>query len=510
MRALLDTNIIIHRENVIPTNSTIGQLFYWLDKLHYEKVIHPLSVKELRQYHKTEMQNLYDVKLSAYSTMKSIAPQSEKFIQLISDVPQTINDEIDNQLLNEVFCGRVDILITEDRRMRYKAEKLGIKDKVFSINGFITKATSENPELINYKALSVRKTTFGEVDVSDPFFDTFRNSYSEFEIWFAGKCDEEVYICKNDNNQIQGFLYLKTEGKDESYTDIFPIFTPKKRLKVGTFKVESTGFRLGERFIKIIFDNAIKQNVDEIYITLFTNRPELKVLYDLLVCWGFFDYGTKKTKNGEEKVLIKRLSKYDSSLSIKQNFPNLDYRRKKFYLPIMSQYHTSLIPDSKLQTENEVDFMGKDPQKYALQKVYVSFSYKRNMQPGDLIILYRNGVTFGRKGYESVLTTLGVIDDVRYGFSSKEEFLATCENRSIFTRDELERCWNKKREELLVIKFIFVKSLERRLNLNYLWDMGYVRKNSGPRPFDELTDGQFNQILKDSNTDIFTLKGFYK
>ena len=48
MRALLDTNIIIHRENVIPTNSTIGQLFYWLDKLHYEKVIHPLSVKELR------------------------------------------------------------------------------------------------------------------------------------------------------------------------------------------------------------------------------------------------------------------------------------------------------------------------------------------------------------------------------------------------------------------------------------------------------------------------------
>lgn len=43
-RALLDTNIIIHRENIKPTNYSIGQLFYWLDKLNYEKVIHPLTM----------------------------------------------------------------------------------------------------------------------------------------------------------------------------------------------------------------------------------------------------------------------------------------------------------------------------------------------------------------------------------------------------------------------------------------------------------------------------------
>ena len=51
MRALLDTNIIIHRENTIVTSQTIGQLFYWLDKLHYEKLIHPLSMNELRKLH---------------------------------------------------------------------------------------------------------------------------------------------------------------------------------------------------------------------------------------------------------------------------------------------------------------------------------------------------------------------------------------------------------------------------------------------------------------------------
>jgi hypothetical protein len=41
MKALLDTNIIIHRETMQATNYTIGKLYYWLDKLHYEKLMHP-------------------------------------------------------------------------------------------------------------------------------------------------------------------------------------------------------------------------------------------------------------------------------------------------------------------------------------------------------------------------------------------------------------------------------------------------------------------------------------
>lgn len=46
MKALLDTNIIIHRENTKVTNQSIGLLYYWLDKLHYEKMIHPYSVMD--------------------------------------------------------------------------------------------------------------------------------------------------------------------------------------------------------------------------------------------------------------------------------------------------------------------------------------------------------------------------------------------------------------------------------------------------------------------------------
>lgn len=503
MRALLDTNIIIHRENIRATNPTIGQLFYWLDRLHYEKLIHPLSVSELRKYRNPQMQELYDAKLAAYTEMKNIATQTDEFKELLDNAPKTVNDSIDNQLLFEVYCNRVDILITEDRKMRVKADQLGISEKVFSINAFITKCTEENPNLINYKALSVRKTTFGEVNIKDQFFDTFRESYPEFERWFAGKCDQEAYICKKDDNQIQGFLYLKVEGPEEPYTDISPVFLPKRRLKVGTFKVESTGFRLGERFIKIIFDNAIEQKVDEIYVTLFTNRPELEALYALLSRWGFYEHGIKTSGDKVEKVLIKKMNTYDFTRSVKENFPNLNYNHKKYYLPIEAEYHTPLLPDSKLRTENEIDFMGNDPQKYALQKVYISFSYKRDMQPGDFLFLYRKGITPGMKGYESVLTTVGVIDEVKYNFTSKEEFFSACENRSVFSKEELEEFWSTHRSKLLVIKFIFVKSLKKRLNLIHLWENGYIPQNSGPRPFDVMSDEQFDNLLKESNTDIY-------
>lgn len=81
---------------------------------------------------------------------------------------------------------------------------------------------------------------------------------------------------------------------------------PKKRLKIGTFKIISTGFRVGERFLKYIFDNAINNNVQEIYVTLFEDkRDEITALSNLLKKWGFVKWGMK---NNGETVLVKKLA----------------------------------------------------------------------------------------------------------------------------------------------------------------------------------------------------------
>ena len=270
-------------------------------------------------------------------------------------------------------------------------------------------------------------------------------------------------------------------------------------MKIGTFKVDATGFRLGERFIKIIFDNALERNVDEVYVTLYENREELVTLSNLLSKWGFEKYGiNNKTK---ETVLVKQMKQYDYKLKVMQNFPNLIYNKNKYILPIKPEYHTSLIPDSILKNENENDFLAKTPYRYALQKVYISFSYERNIYPGDILLFYRTGVS-GNAKYTSVITSLAIIDEVISDFVTKEEFFKHCQNRSIFTKEELENMWKYNRSNLLVVKFIFVKSLNNKVILKFLWDNNIIYYKKGPRPFTRINNNQFDLILKESNTDF--------
>ena len=83
MRALLDTNIIIHRENKRVSNYSIGHLFRWLDKLKYDKVIHPYSISEIKKYRDPETQEAISVKLESYEVIKTIKEPDDSFLELI-------------------------------------------------------------------------------------------------------------------------------------------------------------------------------------------------------------------------------------------------------------------------------------------------------------------------------------------------------------------------------------------------------------------------------------------
>ena len=506
-RALLDTNIIIHRENIRLSNVDIGNLFYWLDKLHYLKIIHPLTVEEINKYNNDEnVLKLLQIKLNSYEILKTSSVCSKDFLNKISLFDKTKNDEIDNSILYELYIGTVDILITEDKKLREKAKLLNIRNKVFSISEFLCDVTEKYPTLVQYKSLDIETAFFGNIDLDSQFFDSFKKDYREFSNWFRKKSNEEAYICRDDKKDILGFLYLKVEDERENYKDIIPEFIPRRRLKVGTFKVISTGFRLGERFIKIIFDNAIKQKVEEIYVTLFENRPELQVLSSLLEQWGFERHGHKVTINGQETVFVKKMIFYDSKKTIQKNFPNLFYNKQKFLLPISSIYHTRLLPDSILNNEKKINFIGKEAQKYALKKVYITWTIEKNINVGDFILFYRMGDKEGNKKYTSVITSIGVIENINFNFENKEQYLKECQNRSVFTREELEQFWIRHRNNLKIIKFIFIKSLTNKLTLEYLWKNKVVNFPNGPRPFTKISDGIFNKILIDSKTEV---KFFY-
>lgn len=177
MKVLLDTNIVIHRETSRIINEDVFQLFMWLDKLKYDKVLHPVTETEIYKHKGKDILKLFQGKLQAYVVLQNKAPLHTEVMEKIIPLDRTENDINDTLLINEVFCDRVDLLITEDKNIHKKAGLLSISDKVFTIDTFLRRVFSENPAFVDYKVLSVKKTLFGKVDIQDSFFDSFRQDY---------------------------------------------------------------------------------------------------------------------------------------------------------------------------------------------------------------------------------------------------------------------------------------------------------------------------------------------
>lgn len=495
---LLDTNIIIRREGYNNVSFEVANVYKWLDKLKSTKYIHPKTKDEIKKYKDLKVRDSINIKLDSYETLIPSKMDDLFFKSVISKFSQDENSLIDNELLYQAYDGIIDLLITNDYKMLKKAELLGIREIVLSVDEYLKIVEKEFPKKIDYKMLSVKKEKFGNIDLNDGFFDTLKEDYPEFEDWFHSKNQEEAYVFK-DNNGIHAFLFIKVERPEEKdYLSIVPALSKKKRLKIGTFKIDPSlkGFRLSERFLKIIFDNAIKNRVDEIYVTLFENkRKEVTQLRDVLIKWGFRLHGYKTSKNGEkESVFVKTLEAYDDTKDIKYNFPNLPKNQKMYMLPINPEYHTDLFPDSILKTEDMNLYSGNKGHLYSLEKIYVSNAYSTKPKPGDFIVIYRSGDRYPKK-YSSVCTCLAVLEDIVYP-KSKGEYIKECSNKSVFTKDELNDFFDSKNYRK-VIKLILYKTYFKKISLSQLIDAGFIGDCSGPRPFDEVPSQYYKMFLKE-------------
>jgi rRNA-processing protein FCF1 len=496
VKVLLDTNILIHREASKIVHEEIGTLFNWLDRLHYDKCIHSLSIEELRKHSDAEVVKTIQIKIKNYNALRTEAQETEAITQIRKKYDLNENDSIDTSLLKALYSSRVDYLITEDRKIHTKASELGISDLVFTIDDFLVKVTAENPELSEYKVLSVRKEHFGNIDINDPFFDSFKEDYDGFEDWFNKKSEEFAYICQSDIGTIMAFLYIKKEGIDEDYSDIEPIFSRKVRLKIGTFKVSSNGFKLGERFLKIVFDNALRNLVEEIYVTLFHSRAEHDGLIGLLEDWGFTYHGVKNSKTCSEEVYIRNFRPNPDKDRPKKTYPFISLDRRYFIVPIHPEYHTELLPDSILNNESPDDYVENEPHRNAIQKVYISKSFNRDLSPGDIILFYRTGGY-----YKSVISTLGIVENVIHNIKDEAEFIKLCKNRSVFTDDKLIEYWNRKARngkwyKPFIVNFLYLYSFPKRLNMEQLIKLGVIADVSkAPQGFEQIDQAKFKTIM---------------
>ena len=493
-RCLLDTNIIIHRESHDETLPIASKLYHWIDSLGGTKLFHPFLYDELSKYQDKSIVGSLSDKLQAYEQIVPVI-EEDPFFKSVTGTRGDVNSAIDNALLLQVYSGRADFLFTEDKGILRKAEALYIKDRVLTPEEFVHTMEAENPSLVDYEVLSIKKDKIGSLPVDDSFFDSLREDYgySDFNGWLHRKSGEDAYIFKDKSGVLQGFLYLKKEHKDEPFTDFDKPMKSQEWLKVGTFKNASKGMRVGERFLKIIFDNASMLKVDGIYVTLFENKRDgVIALMNLMKKWGFMPYCHKS--NGE-LVMIKDMHHYDYSKDSMFNYPLMKEGHGFMFLPIEASWHGKLFPDLHLKNEN-MSIYEKEPCSYAVEKIYVCGWAHINAKPGDLIFIYRKGEYYPKK-YHSVISGMAILQEIIYP-ESEEKYLDLVKNKSVFAEDELKSFYRNDKYRT-VIKLLFLKGFDKKITLKRLYDLGIFNEsvNEAPRINTVISGNDAERIISE-------------
>ena len=298
MRILIDTNILIHRESDHVVSENQQDLNKILLEIGARQIVHPLSVKEIEKNPDPQKRKIMLSKIRAYPQLESPPdPISDTgFCSQIAPKPGT-NDEIDDALLYCVCRDAVDYLITEDRKIIAKASRLGIDDRVFQISDalefFQQFIVTEKP----IAPPGLEEDFIYNLDLSDPIFKTLKDDYQEFNEWFRKISREgrKCWVHYNADGTLGALLIYKIENEP---LDTIPPYPKKQREKISTFIVRHIGQKIGELFIKLAVDIAIKNKTEEIYLTHFT-KPDDR-LVELITEYGFIL--AAKNKRGKRSL----------------------------------------------------------------------------------------------------------------------------------------------------------------------------------------------------------------
>ena len=493
---LLDTNIIIERESSNNVDETVISALKGILEPGGRLFVSNEVKIELEKYKNKKIKDTILKKLASYDFLNNDDFVADDFFKNnILEKENDANDNIDNILLAYLYNGKCDFFITNDDGIKFKARKLFLDKRVLKADEVLKLLSKNNLALKEYLNSNIKVKHFRDVSINDPFFDSLKEDYGDvqFTKWFESKANNECYVYQKDNN-IEAFLYLKIENKEEDYSDFEKPFNVKKsRLKIGTFKNIVKGKRLGERFIQIIIDTALSKEIDEIYVTLFENkREEVVALKNLFLNWGF-EYYTKKKSNGE-LVLLKKIDKYSQNKSIKENYPLVKEDANLYFLPIKPEYHFRMFPDLILEREK-----GKERYEIAiencLEKIYATkFSYFSGIEPGDLLVIYRMGEEGRSKKYGSCITGIAIFEEYKK-CSSKEEFLKFCKNITVFSTDELNSFYDNNYKS--IVKMIYLKPIQPKIILKELQDKGLIGPGQGPRILEKIDKNKFCKILNE-------------
>lgn len=273
--------------------------------------------------------------------------------------------------------------------------------------------------------------------------------------------------------------------------DTSPPIPVGHRVKITTLKVDLSGSKMGELFLKMAFQYCINNQFFEIYLTHFEGENDS--LVHLIENYGFESVG-KKVSNGES-VYLKKLMAENTSLPplaiAKKYYPCFKDGEtiKKFIIPIQPQYHDILFSDYPRRQTTFADYVEINTPGNAIKKAYLSRSKITKITPESVILFYHSK-------YQQAITAIGVVDQEPIRTNNVDELKRIVGKRSVYPDEKLAE-WAKK--TVFVIRFKHHLYLPNPLNLKYLKDNGIIK--GAPQSITEINHEQYLAIKSGGKLD---------
>ena len=347
---------------------------------------------------------------------------------------------------------------------------------------------------------NLQVTSFANINLKDPFFDSLRANYDGFDDWFNKKASSRANALVYYNDAaLLDFLYLKDEN--EALPLDGTTLPQKRRLKVGTFKIDRRGTNRGERFMKRILDIAIIHDFQEVYVTMFDDTDELMHLRHFFERYGFVEVGRKPHANGRsESVLLRDMTSHVGDMV--KDYPFVDRTQgNKYLLAIKPEYHTKLFPDSILRTELYEILQDVSPTN-SINKIYICWMKGVDqLRSGDKLIIYRTSDGVGAAKYRSVVTSVCSVLELKTirDCANIDDFVQYTNRYSIFNETELRK-WYHSKPHFVVIKVLYNLAFKKKVIRKELIEQVGLPADAywGFMP---LTETQFNDILNLGDAD---------
>jgi len=488
VKIIFDTNILIHIEDPKELSKNLQDLMKLFREHGHQIFIHPASLKDIDNDQDENRKKIILSKLKGYPLIESPPEPTDDFLSVVG-LSSKSNEINDTEILFAIQKNTADFLITEDFGLMKKAIRVNHEDRVFSIDS----ALDYFKNLYARKVIShplLKEDYLHNLDIEDPFFDSLKEDYedSKFRKWFKEKSIEgrKCWVYKEDD-EIKALLMLKEE---DELIETSPQIPAGRRLKIATLKVDLSGFKLGELFLKMGFQYCINNQIFETYLTHF--RKEDDVLINLIDNYGFESVGFLK-KNNEEvflKKLIpieKNLSPVETSKKYYPSFRDSPYVRK-FLVPIMPDFHDRLFPDFSQRQMKITDYSEVNIPGNAIKKAYLSHSPIKKIRSGDLVIFYRSGDL-------RAVTAIGIVDQEPLHVNKAEEIIRIVGKRTVYLEKEI----------IEMAKPVFVTMFRHHIFLPNPLNIDYLRKHKiikdKPQSIMELNHNQYVAIKKGGKLD---------